>query len=84
MTMLDLCSSELRGDFARSASRHPEADVRVIDCEWCDGVGNAESMPYGYDPRDGSPLTHEFECSHCGGTGRQEIEMHPIEQEDLP
>lgn len=49
--------------------------TRVIDCEDCCGSGRLSA----YDPR-----VPERVCPYCCGTGDMEIELEPIEQEDLP
>lgn len=60
-----------------------EPDVRIMDCDCCEGIGQSESAPYGYDPRNGALLTHSEICHVCEGSGRQLVEMQPITQEDL-
>ncbi len=43
-------------------------------CPDCNGDGGFESMPYGYNHYDGSPLTHWNKCTTCKGRGDVEIE----------
>ncbi len=58
-------------------------DIRVVTCTECNGDGGGESMPHGYDPVTGAPLTHWIKCTPCDGTGEAEVEFEPIEMDDL-
>lgn len=55
-------------------------DTRILPCDYCDG-GWAESAP---TPTPHGPHYTYSQCTACGGTGEVEIELAPIEQEDLP
>ena len=58
-------------------------DVRIVPCPYCEGVGGWEGSPYGYDPRDGSLLTHWHHCDHCNREGWVCEAVHPCTLEDL-
>lgn len=57
-------------------------DTRTIPCERCGGDKGFD-VPHDIDRRDGGLITHWVECSACGGTGDMEIEIEPIDIEDL-
>ena len=57
-------------------------DTRIIPCQRCGGDGGHEIWT-GYDPRNGDAIGHWQKCSLCDGTGDNEIELEPIEEEDL-
>jgi hypothetical protein len=61
----------------------PPFAQRVVTCESCGGDGGFESMPYGYNHIDGSPLTHWNQCSACGGSGEYWVDVQPVEMDDL-
>lgn len=62
-----------------SADLH-SADTRTVPCDYCDD-GWAEHSP---TPTPNGPHYTYSQCTACGGTGHVEIELAPIEQEDLP
>lgn len=53
-----------------------------MTCESCGGDGGFESMPYGYNHYDGSPLTLWNKCAACGGCGQYWVDVQPTEMED--
>lgn len=54
----------------------------VIACEDCLGDGGSESRPYGYDPRDGTPLTRWVTCALCQGEREAEVRLEPPDVDD--
>jgi DnaJ-class molecular chaperone len=56
-----------------------DQDVRVIDCEHCEGSGRIELTPL---PTPYGPHTTTFTC-WCGGSGKTTVWMKPITLEDL-
>ena len=54
----------------------PDPDIRFVLCESCGSEGRIYCGQY-EDERDCGP------CSICEGTGMMEIEVEPIEMEDL-
>ena len=57
--------------------------TRHVACSRCNGEGDIEHDAHGYSPVDGSLLTRVETCPACDGSGIEEIEMQPIEQDDL-
>jgi hypothetical protein len=58
-------------------------NLRIVDCETCEGAGRYECGPYGIDRRDGSVHGHEYECHVCEGAGKLQVEVEPITIDDL-
>lgn len=60
-----------------------EIEVRMIDCEYCEGTGDHHAHePDFYDPY----YVHRYygrPCHHCDGTGSVEVEVEPVEEEEL-
>lgn len=54
--------------------------VRIIDCRSCGGDGEFTAPPIATP--DG-PHYRSWKCSDCGGTGKEEIEAEPINQDDM-
>lgn len=57
-------------------------EIRLEECDACEGDGaHRVHVPHFYDPyymhRTNRP------CEACGGKGKVEIEVEPIEMEDL-
>ncbi len=40
-------------------------DVRMFRCDYCDSDGWVEGEPYGYNPHDGTPISHICRCTYC-------------------
>jgi DnaJ-class molecular chaperone len=58
-----------------------ETDTRIVTCDACNGDGGFESMPYGYNHINGSPLTHWNKCTACDGHGEIEVKTEPVEMD---
>jgi uncharacterized Zn finger protein len=58
------------------------ADTRIIPCPRCGGDRGFD-VPHDINRYNGDLLTHWVECRECGGQGDIEIELDPIEMEDL-
>lgn len=71
---------ELCVEYAGDADMFYEAIPSA--CERCGGDGGFD-VPYSYDPRDGGLITYWAECTACGGTGDDFLEVLPLEEEDL-
>jgi DnaJ-class molecular chaperone len=57
-------------------------DPRIIPCEECGGDGGF-TYPVSHDPFSGNIREAWDECRACGGTGQMEIEVEPVELEDI-
>lgn len=57
-------------------------DLRIIPCEKCRGDGGW-SVELTFNPFTGRIGYQDIECTDCGGTGEIEIELEPIEIDDL-
>jgi len=57
--------------------------IFIDPCPDCGGDGGGESMPYGYNPQNGAPLTRWIECRTCDGRGEVETEYECRTLEDL-
>ena len=55
-------------------------DARIITCDACDGDGHFEWCD---GHVGGEPHYASRRCTQCGGTGEEEIELSPIDMEDL-
>jgi len=58
------------------------SNVRIIPCEGCNGDGGFDVIE-GVCTMTGASLSHWRECTACGGTGENEIELQEITLEDL-
>lgn len=59
-----------------------EPDVRIDPCPHCMG-DKGHDVPYDIDRRDGSTIDRWVPCRLCDATGDVEIEVEPVELEDL-
>ncbi len=57
-------------------------DTRIIPCEECGGDGGF-TYPVSHDPFSNTIREAWDECRACDGTGQMEIEVEPIELEDI-
>jgi hypothetical protein len=57
-------------------------NTRIIVCDECGGDGGWV-YPVSFDPFTGRIGEQRQECFACEGTGQNEIEVEPIELEDL-
>lgn len=58
-------------------------DTRIIDCDRCGGDGGWFT-PYAIDRTYGGYHETWTRCEACNGSREMEIEVQPIEMEDLP
>lgn len=58
-------------------------DARIVVCERCGG-DKGWDVPYDIDYRDGGTIDRWVPCAACDETGEVEVEVEPIEMEDLP
>jgi len=56
--------------------------LRIIPCQACGG-DRGHAVPINIDRRDGSLIERWEPCLRCDATGDEEIEVEPIELEDL-
>lgn len=59
-----------------------DTEMRIVECPCCGGDGGAEIWS-GYDPRDGQATGYWRTCECCEGRREVEVEVEPIEMEDL-
>lgn len=57
----------------------PAKELRIVACDACAGDGYIE---YGHP--NAPTYAYTSECGACGGSGDVEIEVEPIDEEDLP
>jgi hypothetical protein len=65
-------------------ARQHDRDVPLRTCENCEGQGGWEApiLPIKWD--DPTPACEWIVCKYCGGSGWEEGEPEPIEQDELP
>ena len=56
--------------------------TRMMVCEVCGGDRGFD-VPWDINRHNGDAITRWVECPHCCGTGEEEIDLQPIEIEDL-
>lgn len=54
-------------------------DIRIMECDGCDGAGWIEGHVYGVDRTTGAPMSDTYRCRTCDGSGLMEIETQPVE-----
>jgi hypothetical protein len=59
-----------------------DPEIRWGDCPVCGGDPEWQILT-GYDPRTGDPRGWIERCEYCHGTGSAEIDVEPIEEDDL-
>lgn len=74
--------AEARVQEVLDRQKRKDQDIRTTWCRDCGGDGGFEEV-VGIDPFRSEPITRWFLCSSCQGTGEQEIELQPIDMDDL-
>lgn len=60
-----------------------DPDIRFVDCRLCLGAGKLVVASATSRWQDPATAEHEETCDHCDGNGVVEIEVQPVEMNDL-